>query len=146
MLFYLNKATLTLLSTALQTVIPIPDEVQTNFTVTSGGTAILHCPIQPGAFLQYYSVRWRKNGETVAQLHATSQHSKSSRYDIDRSSFSLIIDPVSISDSSESYECETYVRNPLTGGNRKLVPSRKISLTLDVQLGEFHDQSNHTIM
>ena len=57
--------------------------------------------------------RWRKNGETVAQLHASSQYSKS-RYNIDRSSFSLIIDPVR--DSSESCECETYVRNPLTGG------------------------------
>jgi hypothetical protein len=38
-----------------------------------------------------------------------------SRYNVDRATFSLIIDPVNINDTSTHYRCELFVTNPITG-------------------------------
>ena len=43
-----------------------------------------------------------------------------SRYDIDRVTYALIVDPVSVNDSSTSYECQVYVQNPITGTKQQL--------------------------
>ena len=92
---------------APQTVVTLPKEVQTTFTAAVGGTAVLHCPIQPGALLQYYSVRWTKSNVAIADLSTSlGFRSMDSRYSIDRSSFSLTIHSVNVNDSDTSYKCE----------------------------------------
>lgn len=121
---------------APQAIVPLPETVQTNFVAAQNDTAIIHCPIHPGALLQYYSVRWKKNSVSIAQQSAHGIWQADDRYDIDKSNFSLEITSVNINDSSENYQCEVYVRNPLTDNNYRLQPSREISLTLNV-LGMF---------
>ena len=37
-----------------------------------------------------------------------------SRYNIDRATFSLIIDPVNINDTSTYYKCQVFAINPIT--------------------------------
>ena len=118
---------------ALQTVVTLPDEVETTFTATVDGTAVLNCPIQPGALLQYYSVRWTKSNVGIAEFSTSNGfRSTDSRYSIDRASFSLTINHVNVNDSATSYKCEVYVSHPTGNDNVQLMPSRQISLTLDV--------------
>ena len=118
---------------ALQTAVTLPDELETTFTATAGGTAVLNCPIQPGALLQFYSVRWTKSNVGIAEFSTPKGFdSTDSRYSIDRASFSLTINPVNVNDSDTSYKCEVYVRYPTGNDNVQLMPSRQISLTLDV--------------
>ena len=107
--------------------------MQTTFTATAGNTVVLHCPIQPGALLQYYSVRWTKSNTAIARFSTPEGfRSTDSRYSINRASFSLAINPVNVNDSDTSYKCEVYVSYPTGSDNVQLVPSRQISLTLDV--------------
>ena len=108
--------------------------MQTTFHAALNETAVLDCPIQPGALLQYYSVRWTKNGAPLPQLQGSSQDDLNTdiRYNIDRSTFSLIISSITFSDSSDDYQCEIYVQNPLKGDNNRLMPSREVSLILAV--------------
>ena len=42
------------------------------------------------------------------------------RYDIDRATYALILDPVSVNDSSTDYQCQVYVNNPNTGTKQQL--------------------------
>ena len=102
---------------AFQTLIPTPDTcIIQNFTALSGDRFLLPCPIQPGALLQYYSVVWRKDSTMIAQ--AMNPHEDvektDSRYDIDRATYALIIDPVSVNDTSANYQCQVSVQNPMT--------------------------------
>ena len=102
------------------------------FTAIVGDSAVLNCPIQPGALLQYYSVSWTKRDIAIADLSTSlGFRSMDSRYSIDRSSFSLTIHSVNVNDSDTSYKCEIYVRTT-TGDNTQLRPSRELSLTLNV--------------
>ena len=106
--------------TALQTIIPLPDPPpQTNFTAVSGDRAVLACPIQPGALIQYYSVEWYKETSLLAQAAGREFISKvsiveDSRYNIDRATYSLTIDPVNINDTSTYYKCQVFVTHPIT--------------------------------
>lgn len=43
-----------------------------------------------------------------------------SRYNIDDSTYALIIDPVSIDDINTHYQCQIYVTNPITGAKQQL--------------------------
>ena len=86
---------------------------------------VLHCPIQPGALLQSYSVVWKKDD---TEINVTTLDSK---YDIDRATYALIIDPVSVNDSSTGYKCQVYVNNPNTGTKTEL---RYSPQTTDVSL------------
>ena len=113
--------------------VTLPEEVQTTFTAIVGSTALLHCPIKPGALLQYYSVKWTKSDIKIASFNTLEGFCLTdSRYSIDRSSFSLIIHSVNVNDSDTSYKCEIYVRSPTGGDNELLQPSGELSLTLDV--------------
>ena len=73
--------------------------------------AILHCPIQPGALAQYYYGRWEKDGNTLIQLPQPINGNpqeivrSDSRYDLDRTTFSLIINSVEVSDAGDDYRC-----------------------------------------
>ena len=102
--------------TALQTKIPLPDPPpQRHFTAISGDRVVLPCPIQPGALIQYYSVSWYKENSLLAQagrLFVSESKVDDSRYNIDRATFSLIIDPVNINDMSTQYKCHICVKFP----------------------------------
>ena len=121
---------------ALETIVPLSDVVR-NFTAMSGKSAVLDCPIHPGALLQFYSVTWKKNGVGIAQLSSPSGlTSIDSRYEINQSTFSLTIDPANVNDSSNNYQCDAYVKDPQNKGDDKihLLPSGspEFSLTLNV--------------
>ena len=107
---------------------------QTNFTAMSGDNVVLHCPIQPGALLQQYSVRWTKGGTSIAEV--TNPQSvmtvDDSHYQIDRGRYSLIISSVTINDTSTDYQCELSVTNPLTNVLQVLQPSPLVTLSLKV--------------
>ena len=108
--------------TASQTLIPMSDTPPVlNFTAVEGERVVLFCPIQPGALLEYYSVIWMKDNIKIADLEELETMNKTnSRYDIDRATYALIVDPVSVNDSSTSYECQVYVQNPNTGNKQQL--------------------------
>ena len=91
--------------TALQTRIPLPDPPpQLNFSAVSGDRVVLPCPIQPGALTQNYSVRWMKDNLEILEL-------SNSRYNINLSTFALIIDSVNVNDSSMDYQCHVFVNH-----------------------------------
>ena len=112
-----------------------------NYTASSGERVVLPCPIQPGALLQSYSVIWMKDSVEIAN----SQNSRKtdSRYDIDRATYALIIDPVNVNDSSLSFQCQVFVTNPITNTKQQLqyhpqlTPGVQIFLTVDQTLGYY---------
>ena len=125
-------------STALQTFIPQTVSIQTNFSATSGDTAIIQCPIKPGALLQHYYVAWYKDDILIAELDNLVH--TDSRYDINMSTFSLIINSSNINDTSTNYQCEVYVQNPLSDTNTKINTEIDDKLTLQVY-GKFSNES-----
>ena len=108
------------------------DSLQINFTATVGDTAVLPCPILPGALLRSYSVMWMKDSLPI--LNAQDQITKTDpRYRVN-DAFSLIIESVDVNDSSSSYQCVLFFMNPITGAKQELQtdPERDILLTLNV--------------
>ena len=95
----------------MQTLIPASTCNIQNYTATSGDRAVLHCPITPGALLQNYSVIWKKDNVEIAEVSNPHQNVNTAdcKYDIDRATYALIIDPVSANDSSTGYNCHVYV-------------------------------------
>lgn len=108
----------------------MPRNLQTTFVAKVGDTAILHCPIEPGALIQFYSVRWKRNSSYIAELPQKNSPTDP-RYHIDSSTFSLTINSVNVNDSSEGYQCEVHAKNA-QGTQWQLVPSREVSLSLYV--------------
>ena len=90
---------------------------------------ILPCPFKPGALLQYYTVKWMKNGIDITKA-------PSSKYRIDGATYALIIDPVSVNDTSSDYQCQVFVTNPITNTKVPLQfypqPTPDVSLSLTV--------------
>lgn len=103
-----------------------------------GGVALFQCPIQPGALHEYYFGSWEKNGVNIVDIprpiNGAVQNIRTtdSRYSIDRATFSLLIDPVELTDSSSYYQCNLYVENPITGQRSSLQQSSSYSLSLNV--------------
>ena len=100
----------------------------------SGDKAILHCPIQPGALLQQYSVIWTKGSTPIAKVTSPQgqlEHSDP-RYQIDSGSYSLIINPVTINDTSSDYQCEIFVTISSTNVKYMLQPSSQVALSLNI--------------
>lgn len=114
--------------------VPLPKNVQTTFRTMAGDNAVIHCPLQPGVYLKYYTVTWMKDENTIATLSGTKDPTglADPRYDIDRSDFSLIINRVEGSDSSDNYQCSLFVNNPITDANRRIYTSNVVSLKLHV--------------
>ena len=92
---------------------------------------VLPCPFKPGALLQYYTVKWMKDSIEIAKAPNCN-----SKYRIDRATYALIIDPVSVNDTSSSYQCQMFVTNPKTNTKVQLQfypqPTSEISLSLTV--------------
>ena len=101
-----------------------------------GTTATLQCPIQPGPLRQFYSVRWRKGSTVVAELiESLNQTNAASRHSIDKRDYSLVIENVEVGDASSAYECEVFVRDPLSYNgetNTQLQNDQDVLLTLQV--------------
>ena len=93
----------------------------------------LPCPFKPGALLQYYTVKWMKDSIEIAIAPNCN-----SKYRIDRATYALIIDPVSVNDTSSNYQCQVFVINPITDSKQQLQlysqrkPTFGISLSLTV--------------
>ena len=104
--------------------------VKTNFTAMSGDRVVLPCPIQPGALLEQYSVIWKKGDTRIVDPQDT--RTAEPRYNIDRATYSLIIDSVNINDTSSGYQCEVSVTDPLTNAVNVLQLSSEVSLSLTV--------------
>lgn len=128
---------------AFQTIIPMQDLcIVRNYTALPGDRVILPCSIEVGALLQSYSVKWTKGNVKIAEALNPQQIWKlNSKYDIDRSTYALIIDPVSVSDSSTDYICDIFVNNPITHVKQRLQYNRQpgshgIPLSLSVHLTE----------
>ena len=99
----------------------------------SGDRVVLPCPIQPGALIQYYSVIWLKENSIVAEVHRQNiVTADDSRYNIDRATYSLIIDPVNINDTSTRYGCDLFVTDPITNSQRQIQSSPPVSLSLHI--------------
>ena len=122
---------------ALQTIVSVPGSVQTAFTARVGETAILPCPIQPGALSQYYSVIWMKDGVEIIGAYnpqTIMPQNGNSRLDLD-SAYSLIIHSVNLNDSSSDYQCMLFVTNPDTHTKQEVQPAhpdREITITLNI--------------
>ena len=105
--------------TALQILIPMPDTgFIYNYTALLGDRDDVRCPMQPDALQQHYLVIWMKEGVEIANSQSTRK--SSSRYDIDRTTYALIIDPMSVNDTSSSYQCQLFVINPITDTKQRL--------------------------
>lgn len=115
----------------------MPDKgIIQNFTAKAGDRVVLPCPIQPGALRQSYSVIWKKDNDIINHIN--------DRYDIDAETYALVIDPVSVSDSSTNYQCDVSVEYPsctLNGASTKQIlqyynsqagAGRSVSLSLTV--------------
>ena len=89
------------------------------FFAKVGSIARLECPETPGALLgQYYGI-WRDSNSSTTLLDVPKPTAPSispsvpdPRYSIDRSTFSLVIEDVVLSDSSSTYQCELRVESP----------------------------------
>ena len=126
--------------TALQTIVPPIPLPQTRFTAMSGERVVLPCPIQPGALLQHYSVRWMKDDTAIARFNPQRVRNAidDSRYEIDRTDYSLIIKSVNINDTSVvGYHCDLTVhRLTLSQYVLQSTPSVTLSLkVIDIDIG-----------
>ena len=108
-----------------------------NYTALSGDRVVLPCSIEVGALLQSYSVEWIKGNVKIAEaLNPQQIRTINSKYDIDRSTYALIINPVSVSDSSTEYRCNIFVNNSIAHAKQQLQYNSQtgsdISLSLSV--------------
>ena len=119
--------------TAFQTLVPVPSSVQTTFTARVGDTAVLQCPIEPGALLQSYSVIWMRDSISIAERvnYRNFMSIDPERYDID-DDYSLLIHAVNANDSSSNYKCVVSVTYPRTDTKQELRQVHEIPLTLNI--------------
>ena len=121
--------------TAFQTLVPVPSTIQTTFTARVGDTAVLQCPIEPGALLQSYSVIWMKDSTRIAERvnYQNVVSINPERYDID-DNYSLLVHSANVNDSSSNYQCVLSVTYPRTDAKQELRPyqAREIPLTLNI--------------
>ena len=89
------------------------------FFATTTSQAVIRCPIQPGALTQLYYGTWTRNGVTLADIPEPPNENSpqdvvrsDARFDIDRDTFSLIIDSVEANDAGNDYRCSLSVFNP----------------------------------
>ena len=132
--YIIRLSGLNLCSTALQIIVPVPNSVSNTFTVTAivGDTAVLPCPISPGALLQSYSVRWIKDAVLiVSTMNLQNIMRTDPKYDVD-GAYSLVIHSVSMNDSSSNYQCMLYSTNPNTDARTEVQPNHDILLSLNI--------------
>lgn len=104
--------------TVLQIFKPLSDRFVDTFYAMSRTETTLRCPLQPGALVGYYYGSWERDGETVIEIPAPNNGIPQDivqldpRYDLDRVTFSLIINSVEATDANSRYECILSVFNP----------------------------------
>lgn len=76
-----------------------------------GDRVQIDCGILPGKLLQQYSINWYKSTRLIVEGSIPIE-SEDGRYAVNSSTLSLIINPVTESDSSAHYRCELIVRDP----------------------------------
>ena len=78
-------------------------------------------------------MEWTKGNTRIAEATNPQDVTKADpRYNIDRATYSLIIDSVNVNDTSNSYQCELKVKNPFTNDVNTLQLSSEVSLSLTV--------------
>lgn len=88
------------------------------FYAMSQTRTVLRCPLQPGALVSYYYGSWERDGETLVEIPAPNNGNpqdivrSDTRYDLERATFSLIINSVEPTDADSSYVCILSVFNP----------------------------------
>ena len=109
------------------------------FFATTASQAVIRCPIQPGALTQLYYGTWTRNGATLAEIPEPLNENNpqevmrsDARFDIDRDTFSLIIDSVEANDAGNDYRCSLSVFNPLPSSSTINLQTEMVPLTLMV--------------
>ena len=112
--------------------------METFFTTTTS-QAVIRCPIQPGALTQLYYGTWTRNGVTLADIPEPPNENSpqdvvrsDAHFDIDRDTFSLIIDSVEPNDAGNDYRCSLSVFNPLPSSSTINLLTEVVPLTLMV--------------
>ena len=83
--------------------------------------------------MEQYSVVWKKGDTRIVEAtNPQDVRTAEPRYNIDRATYSLIIDSININDTSSGYQCELTVTNPLTNAVNMLQLSSEVSLSLTV--------------
>ena len=108
--------------------------MQTTFIATSGDRIIIECPLKPGALLEQYSVEWMKGNVRIAAARTPHDiETIDSRYSIDTTSYSLIIDDDNGNDSS-IYQCALFATIPGTNVQQELSFSQDHDVLLSLQV------------
>ncbi len=109
------------------------------FFATTTRQAVINCPIQSGALSQLYYGTWTRNGATLAEIPEPLDENNprdviqsDTRFNIDRNTFSLIIDSVEANDAGNNYECSLRVFNPGPSSNTIELDTEVVQLTLMV--------------
>jgi hypothetical protein len=71
--------------------------------------------------------------DDVEIANSQSTGTPESRYDIDRATYALTIDPVDESDTSSNYQCQVFVTNPITNTKQQLQLASGVQLSLTVK-------------
>ena len=113
----------------------------------AGDTAILECPVSPGALIHYYRVIWRNGNRRLFRQSLPSQRNSSTfpdsidpRYRLNPVNLSLIIDDVRRGDSIQDYHCILEVFNPTSGSSideYAVASNENISLTVFCKLSQY---------
>ena len=87
------------------------------------GAATIPCPFEPGNLQTCYYGEWTKNGTRIAGISKPDTSCGSggmftsintTKYQVNRRTFSLTISSVNAKDDSDQYECQLQVVNPAT--------------------------------
>ena len=91
---------------------------------------------------------WTKNDDEIAKFEPSNPQNimtLNSKYAIDRATYALIIDPVSVNDSSTHYKCQVSALNPKTFVKQVLQYNPQqtdVSLSLKVLTRKFNPATN----
>ena len=117
---------------------------------SSDGEVTIPCPFEPGNLRNCYFGQWTKDNVEIAQIdkpdgscaNAGEFTGDTSKYQIDRETFSLIIRSVTAQDDSGQYQCQLKVVNPATStGQTADFRSFPVTLIVDGKLP--HVYCNH---
>ena len=125
-------------------------QISREFVVQTGGRAILPCPYQVGTLSGCYFGSWYRNETMIIQVSTPSVHCTNpqnfqvvdgidlgGRYSLDKSNFSLIINPAEPSDSND-YRCELSALNPVVNFGSTINYGRSVAHSLSVIGGKFY--------
>lgn len=114
----------------------------TTYFVASGGTVIMHCPVEPGSLYNYYYGRWMRNGTTIIEIPRPSRNGipgeimkapGHQNVNIDPRTFALIITSIDRErDASSAYTCVLSNVNPTNNNAQEFSQAALIQISLMV--------------